>query len=292
MTYTVSQALTVVGAVEASYGQLWSLYYPLIQKNPALTSQKLQDLDTRLRRMSPTSMVRIGDDSIAGIVRYGFGTAKANIIMAKQMLASPSASANMAKIANLIDTAKAAVRALQSLSGAVRTVEGWSRSNPSRSASSLVQINGFGQIGFEPIEWLAAGVLIGGIIIFVVGVSVLVDTLQRGQNAQIALRVAREACQASGHPCTQEEFQAAYERAARAQAEINPPILTPRPGSATITDSINDLVFWGGMAAVVALIGYGLWTTLPAAKAFRARHSHRPQLPRYGSDDIEDAVYY
>ena len=108
MTYTVSQAFTVVGAVEASYSQLWSLYYPLIQKNPALTSQKLQDLGTRLRRMSPTSMVRIGDDSIAGIVRYGFGTAKANIVMAKQMLASSSASLNMAKIANLIDTAKGA----------------------------------------------------------------------------------------------------------------------------------------------------------------------------------------
>lgn len=276
MTYTVSQGLSVVSAVEASYSDAWAAYYPLIQKRPALSSSKLMEVHTRLERMNPTSMIRIGDDVMGGIVRAAFGAAKGNLVMAKEILAGPNAASHMQSVTELIDTAKTAIRSLVALAGSVRTLNDWSASNPTRSASSLVQVNGFGSdLGFIDVPlWVAGLVLVAGIVILVVGVSVLIDTLQRTQNAEIALQVAREACERArerGRPCTPADFQQAYERAARAQQEISPPLLSHRPGESPI-DNLNDVIFWGGLLAVTVVLGYGIWTTLPAAQSFRSRH--------------------
>lgn len=274
MTFsTVSQGLTVVSTVERSLDELQSALRPMLQKNPALSPAKMAQVLAKLRARSASTVVRIGDDVFTGIVRQAIGAARANVMYAKRLLASPSASANLRISYRLVDTAKQSVQGIQSMVRATQTLESWLRGNPTRSASSLVSINGLGAL--DPVSIAAAVSLVVGVVILVVGVSVLITTLQRAQNAEIALRAADAACTGRNPPCTPQEHEQIRQEAAEHQAQIAPPLLDraanallPEPGSDPISRA-GDAVFWGGIMLTAALIGYGIWTTLPAAHAAR-----------------------
>lgn len=265
---TVESSLAALSDVEASLLQAMNTLAPLTRKNPPLPAAKLRVLQSELRSENPSSYIRIGDDVLGGIFRHAIGSAKANVVMARRILTGPNASRHLNTVARLVDTAKHVVRQLEVSTNAVRTVQDWT--GPI-SASSLTRLHG---LGLAPPMWLAGLALVAGIVVLVVGVVVLVDTMQRAQNAEIALRVARETCdraEASGAPCTPDDFQRAYEEAARAQAEISPPILGG--GDDSVGARLGDLVFWGGLLAVTAGVGYVVWTTLPAAQSIRQRGS-------------------
>ncbi len=264
---TVESSLAALSNVEASLLQAMNVLAPLTRKNPPLPAAKLRLLQSELRSENPSSYIRIGDDVLGGIFRHAIGAAKANVVMARRILTGPNASRHLNTAARLVDTAKHVVRQLEVATNSVRTVQDWFGPMP---ASSLTRLSG---LGLAPPMWVAGLALVAGIVILVVGVLVLVDTMQRAQNAEIALRVAREACdraQASGYPCTPEDFQQAYEEAARAQNEISPPILGAGENGG-VGDRFGDLVFWGGLLAISAGVGYAVWTTLPAAQAIRQR---------------------
>lgn len=265
---TVEASLAALSDVEASLLQAMNVLAPLTRKNPPLPPAKLRAIQSDLRGENPSSFIRVGDDVLGGIFRYAIGTAKANVVMARRILTGPNPSRHLSIVARLVDSAKHVVRQLEVATESIRTVQDWTGAG--RSASSLTRLSG---LGFAPPMWLAGLALIAGIVILVVGVLVLVDTMQRAQNAEIALRIAREACdraQASGSPCTPDDFQQAYEEAARAQNEISPSILNP---DAAVGESLGDLVFWGGLLAIGAGVGYAVWITLPAAQSIRQRGS-------------------
>lgn len=269
---TVEQSRAILSQVEAAWSNAEGAFLPLLQKNGPVSSSKLEQVWTKLRRYGGTTVIQIGDDVLTGIIRYTLGAARANLVMAKEILTGPNPERYLGTVASLIDTAKLTIRKIETLANGVRTVQEWTGSNPTRSASSLVRLNG---LGFAPPMWVALAVLAAGVVVFVVGVAVLVDAMQRAQNAEIALRAAREVCdraEAAGDPCTPAEFQRIYEQAARAQNEISPPLLQPRRGNSP-TDSLSDLLFWGGLLVVGAGVGYAVWTTLPAAQAVRHRYS-------------------
>lgn len=272
MTFsTVAQGLAVASAVERSLMELESALRPMLQKNPALSPAKMAQVLAKLRARSAATVVRIGDDVFTGIVRQAIGSARANITVAKRMLSSPAASMRLAVISRLLDTAKGATRGIQTMVNATQTLEGWMRANPTRSASSLVSINGIGALGIEPLTLAAAAALVVGVVIFVVGVSVLIDTLQKAQNAEIALRAADAACANANPPCTPEQYEEVRQEAAEHQAQVAPTLLDrflPEPGNDPISRA-SDAVFWGGIMLTAALIGYGIWTTLPAARHAR-----------------------
>lgn len=271
MTFrSVVEARSVLSAVEASWSETENAYLPLMQKNGPLTSAKLVDVQAKLRARSASSTIQIGDDVLSGLVRNALGSTRANLFLAKEILAGPAPERHLSTIFSLVDTAKLGLRPLRTLATSVRTVSEYTSAGG--TSSSLVRISGFGDLGFAPPLWVAGLALAVGLVIFVVGVAVLVDTMQRSQNAEIALRVAREACDRaarSGAPCTPEQFQAAYEEAARVQNEISPPILGGGEPGEGIADKLGDLIFWGGILAIGSVVAYGVFATLPAVMGFR-----------------------
>jgi hypothetical protein len=242
-------------------------FLPLLQKYPRPSQAKLASIRAKIGRYSRATTVRISDEALAGIIRSTLGESRANLELAKNIVRSPNASRHLSTIFSLVYTAKLSLLQLRTMSDAVRTLQDWTGATPSAMVSGL---------GFVLPLWVAGLALVAGIVIFIVGVGVLIDTMQRNQNAAVARENADRACEIAasrGDACTPEDWQRHYEAAARVQNEITPPILTPQAGQDPLS-RVGDLVFWGGLLLVGAGVGYAI------LNLERGRQSYR-RLPAY-----------
>jgi DNA-directed RNA polymerase subunit F len=265
MTYrSVQEALSVLSAVEARWFEMEASFIPLLQKYRQLPASKLERLVSNISRQRRSATVRISDEALSGIIRSTLGESKANIQLAKSILRGRYAERHLVVVFSLTDTAKLALRQLQLLSSAVRTVQEWNGA----SSTSMISVNG---LGLDPISWAAAAALVAGVVIFVVGVVVLIDTIQRNRNAAIARENANRMCEIAaerGEPCTPDDWQRNYEQAARAQQEISPPLIPTVRGENPV-ERFGDLVFWGGLLVVGAGVGYFILNRERARRAYQ-----------------------
>ena len=229
---------------------------------PALLS--LGQAIKTLKQRDPGAIVRLTGAQFCGIVRMGLAAAKGNIARA-QAIVNGNLSGHETIAEDLLNAAE---RVLQGVGHIV---------NDSTSAIGTASSYAFGRVETRTANLSELGIVIADdvAITAIIAVGVLLSIAILGgiyiyiHQSQAASENADRACAAgaaSGHPCTTADWTAAHDAAAAAERSLSPiPDLNP------LFQQAGSLLFWGGMAAVVAAIAYAGWTAAPAAAITRER---------------------
>ncbi len=256
-----------------------------------------------LKARDAAAIARMTGAQFAGVVRMGFAAAKGNIVRAETIVHGNlgghetiaehllvAAKNVLDAVGVIVDNATAAVGTATGYAQSVglglvqtqnvRPLYGLQRVQ-TQTVSPLYGYKGLRQVHVQTVSPLyglgelgvvladdavmaiiiAAGVLIG--VALLLGVYVYVH------QSQAASDEADRACAAgaaAGQPCTSADWSAAHAAAAAAERS-----LSPLPNFNDLFQQAGSLLFWGGMAAVVAAIAYAGWTAAPAAAITRER---------------------
>jgi|GEM_PF-3949986 len=258
----VLQMNDTVSEVESMYRQAFDLLQPLLGKNPSISSAKLESLYSRLGDLSRSNVtVQIGDDLFTGICRYALAASKGNLVLARAILHGPNGASHIARISFLSAKAKNTLTALIGLLGQVRTARDWLGT----SGRSAIAIHGLGDPASGGLLIAAAAIVT--VVVFAIAVTAIFYMFRLAYSSQQATRTVLAACEGASPPCTPDDIIRLRAEAVRQQNEISPPM---EPGSDPLS-MVGDLVFWGGMAAVVFGLGYTALVTYPAAKRLRGQ---------------------
>lgn len=252
-------------SIETRLGADWAIYLSLKDETQrifarypgALEPATFERFVRRLVELHPTpdTLVRLSAEQLAMLLKGGLSVVVRNLGLAWSM----TSSSRTGERQKLIETAERTMSEIRRLLNALRTAEG---------------VSGSVGLGIA----IADDVVIAAIA--VVGV-VIVAALVIAFLSQVAVAVeaytaAERACErdaAAGHPCTgaQGERYRAEARAASASFGVVPQfqnMLQP------LISAGANVIFWGGLA----LVGYFVWTTLPAAT--EAREGMRQRVRR------------
>lgn len=253
-----------VTAVQAQYDALKTSMTPLLNAYGPLDQDSLQRVLAAVQQAGSSPAI-IGAASFVGVLRLALASSVGNIARARAILAgSPTGHEDI--VANLLTTAQNVLDATDTLVSSAVAAQGAVASGARRLGLS----GGLGVFGIDDATAVlgilaAVGLVVGAVLIYAVFVQV--------QAASNARDVADSACArdaAAGHPCTGTQW-AQYRTDADAQARRQSVV----PDFSDILQSVGSLIFWGGLLAVGAAVGYAVWTTLPAATVARSSLTRR-----------------
>lgn len=258
---TVESAASVLVEVEGLYSQAEQQLLPLMRKNGPLSSSKLAALKSQVTGLARRgAAIQLSDSLFTGICRYALAMSKGNLVIARSILHGPNGSRHLGLVQEVTEKAKDTLRSLLSTLSSVRLVRDWT------GTESAIRLNG---LGCGPPCVVAAGV--AATVLFIIFAGTIAYLFMHAFNSEEATRLANEACERdaqTGNPCSGTDWQGYRDEAIAQQNEISPPLINP---DSNPLGALSDLVFWGGMAAVLAGLGYVAFVTYPASKRFRDR---------------------
>ena len=201
--------------------------------------------------------IRLTQDQFTQIARGMLSSTSAALILAGGLLIAPTTSAQVARAAKLIERANRTMQAFLNALSAVRAAQS--------AASRATGLGAF--VVDDGVLVLAA--LAAGALVFIVSAGILYLVIAEQQATAAALEEAERACAldaSQGRPCTPEAFQAAVRRARETQNEYG---LFPNLNE--LFKQAGSLLFWGGLLAVGAVLGYAAWTAEPARRNVEER---------------------
>lgn len=271
-------------AVQSQYDSIKSRMGPLLAAYGPLDTDALKRILLAVRRLGNLSVpVAVTSGQFVGVLRMGLASAARNLAGARAILGGGHAVGHEGQIAQLLTTAQQVLDALDALVSGAELAEGVVAAGVRRLGLSGLR-GGLGAFVLDDTALAAlavVGLIVGAVLIYAV--------FAQTNAANTAWDAANEACQrdgAAGRPCTGSQWEA-YRVAAERQASSDGLI----PDLHGLFDSLSSVVLWGGLAAVAALIGYGIWTTYPAASTARSALQHRASSLRglRGLCDQKDA---
>lgn len=255
---TLNSKLT---AVQAQYDALKTSMTPLLNAYGPLDQDTLKRILAAVQQAGSSPAI-IGAASFVGVLRLALASAIGNIARARAILnGSPAGHEDI--VANLLTTAQNVLDATGTLVSGAAVASGAISAGARR-----LGLSGLGAFGLDD-----ATVAVIAAVGFVVAAALIYAIFVQVQAASNAATVADSACQrdaTAGHPCTGTQW-AQYRADAETQAHQQSVI----PDFGSILQSVGSLIFWGGLLAVGAAVGYAVWTTLPAASAARSGMKRR-----------------
>lgn len=265
----VASVTALLTQADAKFLQIKTNATKLLAMYGPLDTPVIARIRAAIAGKGPGVYAQMGAAEFSGVVRYFLQGVAYNLSLVHALMNGPNPEAHsieaaliltpamgtLAAVDRLITTAQATESAIASV---IRTLEG--------AASSLgVQLHGLsprglGDLGFEPVE-IAAGIVIAFIV-----VSALYLAFSQYESMQAASAAADTACSQPGVSCTAEQWANIRDQALQAAATLS---ILPNLGHAI--EQAGSLLFWGGMAAVAAVLAYGAWVAAPAASITRER---------------------
>ena len=211
-----------------------------------------------LKSRDPETIARVTGAQFAGNVRMGLAAAKGNIIRAEGIINGglpghdELARQLLTAASNVIDAIGAMVN---NATEAIGTATGYAQS---------VGL-GRGSLGIVIADDVAIAAIVA--VGLLIGIALLLGVYVYVHQSQVVSETADQACArdaAAGHPCTGTDW-VHY----RTEAVTQQQNLSPIPNLDPLFQQAGNAIFYGGLLAVAAVIGYGVWTTLPAAQVAR-----------------------
>ena len=268
----------MLASTDTSFKALTTALAPFLNAFPnPLDIPTIQAIKTAVGNAGVGFYASIGDTTFAGLLRYFLTGAALNLNLAHALMNGPKAddattqsqaTALVTSSKNLIDAIGSLLQGAQSTESAIQSAI-QTAGNVAQKITGVVGLNGLrlGALGLEPIEVGAA------IIAFFIVAAVIAYCFTQYEAGVQAAAAADSACAqaaANGTPCSAQQWSDIHDSAARAAASLT---LLPDLGRAV--QNVGSLIFWGGLLAAGALVGYGIWTTYPAAATVRGRLQER-----------------
>jgi len=271
--------------------KLLAAFGPLDETTLLTLGQAIKALKAR----DAGAIARLTGAQFAGIVRMGLAAAKGNIVRAEAITNGGNLAGHESIAEQLLVASKNVLDAVgiivNNATVAAGTAAGYAQSVGLGRVETRnvhlyglrrvetrnvrlygvetrnVPLYGLGELGFAIADdaVIAAIVAVGALV----AVALLLGVYVYIHQSQAASAAADQACAqaaTAGRPCTAADWTAAHAAAADAERRMSPiPDLNP------LFQQASSLLFWGGMAAVVAAIAYAGWTAAPAAAITRER---------------------
>jgi hypothetical protein len=207
------------------------------------------------------ALARISTSDLTMILKAALAVTGQNLGQAYAMAGSGEVNVqrNRSQISKLLSTAENVISSTQALLSGISTAE--AGAERARRAVGL---------GIAPV---VIAELLAGTVVALVGIAVVGTIVAYIGTAVIASVNAERACELdrlAGRPCTGADRQAYYAASIEESRRLG--IIPPLPD---IGGALADLIFWGGMAAVAAGIGYMVFIGAPAAREARAGLTER-----------------
>lgn len=255
-------------AAQSMYDATKTSMAPLLAAYGPLDQDALKRLVVAIQQQGNVRVI-LGAGSFVGLLRMGLAAAIGNISRAASILSgTPAGHEDL--IVVLLDTAQNVLDQLNTIISAATTAQGAAAAGLRTFGLSGMRRSGLGAFGVDDATLAILAVV--GVIIGAALVYGLVSRVQDANNARATADTACERDAAAGHPCTGAQwaqYQATADAAAHTQSLV--------PDFADILHQVGNVVLYGGLLAVAAVLGYGLWTTLPAARAARGALTSRAQ---------------
>jgi hypothetical protein len=242
-----------VASNEAEYNKLKTAIDPLLSRFP-FSETGYRQLAVRVVTAPRAELLRLGLEQFA--------------LVSRGVLSSVSRAQNIARALLVAPTVAQANRAERLLNNAERTMSKYALLLQAVHAAQ----RGAGAVGLgEPISisTLAIAALIAGTLVFLVGAGALYSVLAENQATENATDEAERACAldaAAGHPCGGATYQDYVRRAREGQRTFG-----FLPNLNELLKQGGSLIFWGGLLAIGAALGYAAWTAEPARRNVQER---------------------
>lgn len=242
-------------AVQTQYNDTKSSMQPLLSRFGPLDGDSLKALLVAARQLG-TAVAVVSAQQFVGVLRMGLAAATSNITRARYIINGGDLAGHESLVASLLTAAQNTLDALGTLISGAVVAQG--------AAAAGARRLGLGVFGLDD-----ATVMIIAVAGMLIGAAVLVYVISMVWQSQQADAAADSACArdaAAGHPCTGAQREG-YREAAAAAASADSPL----PNLDDLFRQATTGLLWIGGLAVAAAVGYGIWTSLPAASAARER---------------------
>lgn len=240
----------------------------LIGAHPELSDPAaFTDFAIRVAAKDPSAILRLTQAQFSTLVRALAISTKGNVVRVQQLL--PAGDPARRTITALLDAGERNMAVWRALLSGVEEL----------NADVAIARRAVG-LGVAPLV-IVAGIVAGTIVALAV-TAVVYAVLSAVHASSVAQREADRACAldaAAGSPCTGAQRQAYY-NAVHAE-EIRSGLVPALDDALRRTaGAFSDVILYGGLAVVAAVIVYGAWTAAPAAKLTRDALTSRAQALR------------
>lgn len=255
------QADAKFNGIKANAAKLLAVYGPLDQGTVAR-------IKTAVSGRGPGFYAEMGAAEFAGLINYTLRGAAYSLSIAHALMngENPEAQTTLATVIvtstfQMLGTLDSLIHGAQAtesaITEAIRSTGAVAQSIGQRLGLSGLRGQG---LGFEPVE-IAAGIVVAFVVVVLVYL-----LISQYESMQAAAEAANQACSQPGVTCTAQQWAAIRDQALQASATLS---ILPNLGRAV--EQVGSLVFWGGLAAVAAVLAYGAWVAHPAATIARDR---------------------
>jgi hypothetical protein len=255
-----------VGAIDAALSQLTARFGPNAPGQMQQVSSLILNAKNRAGSSDRGIGLSLSPEQIAILCNASLSRVKTNLAVAKDMIVNAPAETavrNSAIINKLLATSGATLSNLDEMLGSIRSAQ-----DASSSFRRMIGLNELGE-ALTLSSGAIIGLIVGGAAILVLSLYFAYTLLTSYLESERAHDEAIEACEynaRAGRPCTGNDFQAAIEASRETQTKHGSPDPLA-PIFEGIGSGVNALFWIFG----IGLIGYGVFVTLPAAKAARER---------------------
>jgi len=256
-------------AVQTQYDGIKTSMAPLLTRYPSISVDSLKAIAVASRGLGPTIAI-ISVQQFTGVLRMGLAAATSNMTRARYIITGGNLAGHEDLVLSLLVAAQNVLDALGQFVSGAAVAEGAaavgarrlglsrpkapSPERPSRRAPAV------------------AIIVIAGLLIAAALIVYLFSMVWQSQQANVAADAACDRDAAAGRPCTGAARES-YREAAAAAAARDSPI----PNLDDLFHQAATGLLWIGGLAVAAAVGYGIWTSLPAAQIARGRLKARAE---------------
>ncbi len=240
-------------ANEARYEEIKRAAQPLIAAHP-FSPTGYTELAHRLAGAPRSAVVSISQGQFANLTRAVLSVTSSGQVIAAAMLSDGRRPEQTRKI---LFAVKDALDTYDRMLQGIYTI--------SRQAGVAARAVGLG----EPLTTGAIIALVIAVAVIAVAGVLLYALLASLQAASAAWQEADHACArdaAAGRPCSGAQWEEYHRRAQEAQREWG-----VVPDIAGLLRQFGSLIFWGGLLAIGAALGYAAWTAEPARRNVQER---------------------
>jgi len=253
-------------ANETRYDEIKRAATPILAAHP-FSASSYADMAQRVVSLPRGTIVRLSLDQFAVLTRGVLSVVSQAQAMAAALLDTPSRQGQARKI---LFAVKDALDTYDRLLNGIYTA--------SRAPEIARRAVGLG----EPVTLTTGGIIaivIGVTFIITVGAVLLYALFSSLQAASAASAEAQEACErdaAAGRPCSGAQWQEYLRRAQEGQRTFG-----NVPDLRELFSSLSSLLFWGGLLALGAGLGYLALTAEPARRNVQERLRRASEANRY-----------
>jgi len=251
-------------AVQTQYDGIKTSMAPLLTRYPSISVDSLKAIAVASRGLGPTIAI-ISVQQFTGVLRMGLAAATSNMTRARYIITGGNLAGHEDLVLSLLVAAQNVLDALGQFVSGAAVAEGAAAAGARR-----LGLSGLGAFGLD--DATVAIIVIAGLLIAAALIVYLFSMVWQSQQANVAADAACDRDAAAGRPCTGAARES-YREAAAAAAARDSPI----PNLDDLFHQAATGLLWIGGLAVAAAVGYGIWTSLPAAQIARGRLKARAE---------------